>query len=140
MEVQITLTRDEALRKLFGFTVYDDGNGNGLPIVFRPETSALRVGSAEAPFSVAALPEHEDVMIRIFIDRHVVEVFVNDRQAMIVHHRDYRGKTELTAFTIGAPTRLKRVESWKLHPTNEGFRKALEDRNWEPQTQSPATP
>lgn len=134
MEVQITIPRSEALGKLFGFNVYNDGNGNGLPIVFRPETGMLRVGTAEAPFRVSDLAVDEDVVLRIYIDRHVVEVFVNDRQAMMAHHRDYQGRPSLTAFTIGAPTVLKKVEAWKIRPTNEGFRKAMEDRVWEPET------
>jgi sucrose-6-phosphate hydrolase SacC (GH32 family) len=131
-EIRITVDRREAERKLFGFTVFADGKGNGLPIVFRPETSALRVGTAEAPFSIAGLPEGEDVAIRIFVDRHIVEVFVNDRQAMLAHHGDYQGHPDLTAFTVGAPTRLKVVEAWKLHPTNQGFRDAQKNRRWEP--------
>jgi beta-fructofuranosidase len=134
MEVQITISRSEALGKLFGFTVYSDGNGNGMPIVFRPETGTLRVGSAEAPFCISDLPADEDVVLRIYIDRYVVEVFVNDVQAMIAHHRDYQGKVDLTAFTIGSPTVLKKIETWQIRPTNEGFRKAMADRVWEPQT------
>ncbi len=133
-EIRITISRAEAERKLFGFTVYADGAGGGLPIVFRPETASLRVGTAEAPFSIAGLPAGEDVTLRIFVDRHIVEVFANDRQAMLAHHRDYQGHPTLAAFTVGAPTRLRKVESWKLHPTNQGFREAQKNRVWEPST------
>ena len=132
MEVGITIDREESERKLFGFTVFADAQGGGLPIVFRPETSTLRVGSAEAPFSIANLPAGEDVRLRIFVDRHIVEVFVNERQAMVAHHRDYQGHPDLAAFTVGASTRLKRVETWKIHPTNQGFRDAQTTRLWEP--------
>ena len=131
-EVRITIDRKEAERKLFGFTVFADGKGGGLPIVFRPETSSLRVGSAEAPFSIASLPDGEDITVRIFVDRHIVEVFVNDRQAMLAHHREYQSHPVLSAFTVGAPTVLKKVETWKLHPTNQGFRDAQKNRLWEP--------
>ena len=132
MEVRITIARQEAERKLFGFTLFSDGKGNGLPIVFRPETSSLRVGTAEAPFSVADLPEGEDITLRIFIDRHLVEVFVNDRQAMLAHYHEYQGRPALTAFSVGAPTQIKKFETWKLHPTNQGFREAQKNRIWEP--------
>ncbi|WP_422927320.1 glycoside hydrolase family 32 protein [Singulisphaera sp. PoT] len=131
-EIRITIPRAEAERKLFGFTVYADGKGGGLPIVFRPEYGTLRVGTAEAPFSIADLPKGEDVTLRIFVDRHIVEVFANDRQALLAHHAEYAGHPTLAAFTVGAPTRLGKVESWKLHPTNQGFREAQKDRVWEP--------
>ncbi len=72
--IRITIDRKEAERKLFGFTVFADGQGGGLPIVFRPETGALRLGTTEAPFSIADLPPGEDVTLRIFVDRHIVEV------------------------------------------------------------------
>jgi beta-fructofuranosidase len=128
VEVRITIAREQAARKLFGFTLFSDGKGGGLPIVFRPETGTLRVGTAEAPFSVADLPAGEDVQLRIYIDKYVVEVFAGDRQAMIAIHADHFGKRDL------APTTLKKVEIWKLKPTNQGFLAAQNNRIWEPNT------
>jgi len=133
-EIRITIDRAEAERKLFGFTVFADGQGGGLPIVFRPETGALRLGTTEASFSIAELPPGEDVTLRIFVDRHIVEVFVNDRQAMIGHFRDYAGKTSFNAFSVGAPTLIRKLETWKLRPTNAGFREARKTRIWEPKS------
>jgi hypothetical protein len=130
----VTIDREQAARKFFGFTLFADGKGGGLPIMFRPETAALRVGSAEAPFSVASLPEGEDVELRIFVDKYLVEVFVNDRQAMVAMHRDYQGKRGFEAFSVRAPTHLKSVEVWNLEPTNQGFREAQKNRVWEPLT------
>ncbi|MGC4045667.1 MAG: glycoside hydrolase family 32 protein [Armatimonas sp.] len=135
VEVRITIDRQQALRKLFGFVVFADDNGGGLPIMLRPETSSLRVGTTEAPFAVADLPENEPVEVRIFIDKHLVEVFVNDRQALLATYPDYTGKHTLSAFTIGAPTTLQKVEIWKLRPTNQGFLEAQTNKIWEPDTQ-----
>lgn len=135
VEIRITIDRQQALRKLFGFVVFADENGGGLPILFRPETGTLRVGTTEAPFAVNDLPENELVEVRIFIDRHLVEVFVNDRQALLATYPDYAGKHTLAAFTIGAPTTLQKVEIWKLHPTNQGFFEAQASKIWEPDTQ-----
>lgn len=131
-EIRITVARQEADRKLFGFGLFSEGDGAGLPIVFRPETGALRVGTTEAPFRLTDLPANEDVELRIFVDRHLVEVFVNDRQAMVAHYPNYDGKTEFVGFTVGAPTTLKRVETWKIRPTNAGFFQAQKSRIWEP--------
>lgn len=135
MEFRVVVARGEAERKLFGFTLFADGKGGGLPLVFRPETGGMRLGTAEAPFAVSGLPPGEDLEVRIFIDRYLVEVFVNGRQAMIAAYLDHAGRNEIQAFTIGAPTVLRRVESWKLRPTNQGFLAAMKNRIWEPDTQ-----
>jgi sucrose-6-phosphate hydrolase SacC (GH32 family) len=135
VEVRVTVPRAEADRKLFGLTLFADGKGGGLPLVIRPETGALRLGTTEAPFSVADLPPGEDLVLRIFIDRYLVEVFANDRQAMVAAYPEYEGRLALHAFTVGAPTRLSKVEIWKLKPTNQGFLEARTSRIWEPDTQ-----
>lgn len=134
-EIRITVDRIQAERKRFGFTVFSDGKGGGLPIVIRPETRTLRLGNTEAPFAVADLPVGQDVELRIFVDKYIVEVFVNDRQAMIAAHMEWRGKAGLDARTFGDPTTIKTLEIWKLKPTNQGFLQARESRIWEPRTE-----
>ena len=134
IELRITIARDQAERKLFGFTLFSDGKGGGLPIMLRPETGTLRVGTAEAPFSIADLPKGEDVELSIFIDKYLVEVFANGRQAMVASYDDYLGKPDLNAFTVGAPMTIKKLEIWKLKPTNQGFLEAQKNHIWEPET------
>jgi hypothetical protein len=53
---------------------------------------------------------------------------------MVASHAAYSGKPDLNAFTIGAPTTIKKLEIWKLHPTNQGFREAQKNHVWEPNT------
>jgi len=134
-EIRIVIKRAEALRKLFGFVLFTDEEGNGLSITLRPETGTLRVGTTEAPFSLEDLPEDEDVEVRIFIDNYLVEVFANSRQAVLAAHMEYASKTALDAFTVGATTTLKSLEIWKLKPTNQGFVDARNNRVWEPDIQ-----
>jgi beta-fructofuranosidase len=132
LEIRITVPRAEALRKLFGFMLFSDGKGGGLPVLFRPETSTIRVGAVEAPFSVANLEAGENLDLRLFIDKYLVEVFVNDRQALLAAHFERPAKFVLGGFTVGAATHLDRVEIWNLKPTNQGFREAQKSRVWEP--------
>jgi beta-fructofuranosidase len=132
VEIRITVPRNQAARKLFGFTLFGDSADGGLPIIFRPETGTLRVGTTEAPFAVADLPDNEDVELRIFIDKYLVEVFVNDRQALLGVHLDCTGKQGLDAFTVGTETTIKRLDIWHLKPTNQGFLDAQSNRVWEP--------
>jgi len=134
VEIRIVIPRAEAERKRFGFTLFAGDKSEGLPILIRPETGTLRLGTTEAPFAVAALPKDEDVTLRIFIDKYLVEVFANDRQAMIGAHMDYRGKPALDAYTFRVPTTIKKLEIWKLHPTNQGFLEAQKNHIWEPET------
>lgn len=134
VEIRVTVAREEAARKLFGLVLFADGAGGGLPIFLRPETGTLRVGDTEAPFAAADLPAGEDVELRVFVDKYLVEVFANDRQAVLAAHLDHAGKRGLDAFTVGAATTLKRVDIWPLRPTNAGFRAALTNRVWEPKT------
>lgn len=117
-----------------GKTEIVQAESGGLSIMLRPENGTLRVGTTEAPFAVAELPAGEDVELRIFIDKYLVEVFANDRQALLVAHLDQRG-TGLDAFTVGAPTTIKRLDIWKLRPTNQGFLDAQIKRIWEPDIQ-----
>ncbi|MCF7818820.1 MAG: GH32 C-terminal domain-containing protein, partial [Kiritimatiellales bacterium] len=134
VELRVTVDRAQAERRCFGLTLFSDGKGGGLPILIRNDTGTLRVGDTEAPFAVSDLPPGEDVELRVFIDKYFVEVFANDRQAMVATYMDYRGKTGLDEYTFGPPAPLKKVEIWKLKPTNQGFREAQTNRVWEPAT------
>lgn len=139
-EIRISVDSAEIQRKRFGVQLFasegQQGEGNpGLPILFHPEYSTLRIGTTEAPFAVTDLAEGEDLEIRIFIDKYLVEVFVNDRQAALTAHMAYKTGRSLTLYSYGASTTLRAVEIWKMKPTNQGFRKALKSRVWEPDTE-----
>jgi beta-fructofuranosidase len=132
MEIRVTVDRKEAARKQFGFRLFTGEDAKGLPIVIQPSSGTLRVGTTEAPFAVADLPEGEDVELRIFIDKYLVEVFANNRQAMVAAHMDWQTARGFDAYTFGAPTAINKVEIWRLKPTNEGFLKARESGIWQP--------
>ena len=114
VEIRITIDRQQALRKLFGFVVCADAAGNGLPLIFRPETGTIRLGNAEAPFAINSLAADEDLEIRIFIDNFLVEVFINDRQSIVAEYEAYAGHTALFGITVGAATMLKTLEVWQI--------------------------
>jgi sucrose-6-phosphate hydrolase SacC (GH32 family) len=135
VEIRILIDRAEAERKRFGFYLFAGEKSEGLPILFQPETATIRLGGTEAPFSVSSLPPGEDVELRIFIDKYLVEIFVNGRQAMIAAHMEYRGKTGLNGYSFGDPTKIKSIETWKLAPANQGLLEARTNRIWEPKTE-----
>ena len=133
-EIRIIVDRAEIQRKRFGVQLFASEGQQGLPILFHPEYSTLRIGTTEAPFAVTDLAEGEDLEMRIFIDKYLVEVFVNDRQAALIAHMEYKAGNALNLYSYGGPTTLKQVEIWMMKPTNEGFRKALKNRIWVPTT------
>jgi beta-fructofuranosidase len=134
-EFCIVISREQALRKLFGFVLFADQDGRGLSIMLRPDAGTLRVGTTEAPFAVADLPDGEDVELRIFVDKYLVEVFANSRQAVLTAHMDYSKKHRLDAFSVGEKTAIKKIEIWKLKPTNQGFFDAQINPIWHPERQ-----
>lgn len=132
VEIRIRLARQEAERKLFGFVLFA-GGGQGLPIVFRPDSGTVRLGDGEAPFAVNDLAGGEDLELRIFVDHYLVEIFINDRQALVAVYPDYADQRTLAAFSVGQPTQIESLEMWKLTPTNEGFLEARERPVWTPE-------
>jgi sucrose-6-phosphate hydrolase SacC (GH32 family) len=134
LEIRISVDRAQATRKRFGLQLFADETHDGLPILLHPETGMLRVGTTEAPFAVADLPPGEDVELRIFIDKYLVEVFANGRQAVVTAYMDYRAANGLRLYSYGGPTTIKTVEIRQLKATNEGFFAARESRIWEPAT------
>ncbi len=134
-EIRIRVDRAQTERKRFGVQLFADQNNPGLEVMIRPETSTLRLGTTDAPFAIVDLPEGEDLELRIFVDKYVVEVFANDRQAAIAAYHDYQTASGLRIYSYGEPTTFREVTIWKLQSTNQGIIEARENRIWEPQTE-----
>lgn len=131
LEISVLIKRDEAIHKRFGFFLFSDDPEEGFPIIINPPSKAIRVGTVEAPFLVSDIPEGEDLEIRIFVDRYLIEVFVGDRQAVVGSHMDYKENKGLFGYTYGSSTELDQIKIWKLKPTNRGFLKAQKNKIWE---------
>ncbi|MEI8288226.1 MAG: GH32 C-terminal domain-containing protein [Verrucomicrobiota bacterium] len=96
----------------FGLDVLCNTDGEkGLQIAYEAETKTLRVGQTRAPF---ALREGEDLVLRVFIDKNLVEVFANDRQAAVGEQNYVEGNTGIRLFSKGGDVAVKEVKSWKL--------------------------
>ena len=75
-------------------------------------SKTLNVGSIKPPFD---LKKDEDLTLRIFIDKHLIEVFANDRQAAVGWH-DYDAKDlHVSLFSRGGDLRLKRISLWQMN-------------------------
>lgn len=135
-EIRLVIPREDVSRKLFGLVLFSDGKGGGLPIVFRPETGTVRVGNSEINFAAGDLSDGEDLEIRVFIDKYLVEVFIGDRAASVVSFPSGElSAHKIDGFSVGAPTRIRSLEAWKLKSTTEGFHRAQQQPLWTLQTE-----
>jgi beta-fructofuranosidase len=69
-----------------------------------------------APF---ALREDESLHLRVFVDRSVVEIYANDRQA--IGRRVYpmrADSTRVSLFSQGGAARFRSVRAWEMMPAN----------------------
>jgi sucrose-6-phosphate hydrolase SacC (GH32 family) len=132
-EIRIIIDREEALKKRFGLRLFSDKQQPGLEVMVRPETDTLRLGDTDAPFKVSDLPAGEDVELRIFIDKYLIEVFANNRQAILTSHMDYKNTKKLMGYSFWSPVTLKSVEIWQMKVTNQDFFEARNSRIWEPE-------
>ena len=133
-EIKVTLDCAQVRRKRFGLQLFANEKHEGLPIMIRPETGSLHIGEIDVPFAVADLPEGEDLELRIFIDKYLVEVFANDRQAAVAVYMDYQLANGLYFYTYGDSTTIQQLDIWKMKATNQGFFEARDSRIWEPET------
>ena len=70
----------------------------------------------EAPFE---LKPGERLKLRVFVDKSVVEVFANSRQA--IARRIYPSRQDsigIQLFSVGADVHVHSLEAWKVKPSN----------------------
>jgi beta-fructofuranosidase len=70
--------------------------------------------------------------LHIFIDKYLVEVFVNGRQAVMTADMEWQTENGFDAYAWGAPTMIRNVEVWKLKTTTQGYLEARKNCIWEP--------
>jgi sucrose-6-phosphate hydrolase SacC (GH32 family) len=98
--------------KQFGVQVYCDKDGaNGFPIMVEPETKTLALGEMKVPFE---LKPGEDLTLRVFLDKNMIEVFVNDRQAAVAPHKYAPENLGVSLFSKGGDVVVKEVRGWKM--------------------------
>jgi sucrose-6-phosphate hydrolase SacC (GH32 family) len=110
IELEVTFAASAA--KEFGLDVLCDTNGNnGVRIACLAESKKLQVGEVHAPFE---LKKGEDLALRIFIDKNLVEVFANDRQAAVTASDYVPENRSARLFSTGGDTMVKKITCWKM--------------------------
>jgi beta-fructofuranosidase len=97
----------------FGLDVLCDKNGeNGVRVAYLAESKRLQVGTVQAPFE---LKQGEDLTLRVFIDKNLVEVFANDHQAAVSAGKYVPENLTVTLFSKGGDAVIKKkVTAWKM--------------------------
>jgi sucrose-6-phosphate hydrolase SacC (GH32 family) len=93
----------------------DDAGKNGIEIGHGAGRPSLKVDYIEPPFELA---EGEDLTLRIFIDKSMVEVFANDRQAAVAWHEPTPERLRIGMFARGGDS-TARVKAWKMRSIYE---------------------
>ena len=111
-ELEIIL--DAPTAKEFGIKVLcDEGGNRGFTIASGKGEKTLTVDYINPPFE---LREGEDLTLRVFIDKNLIEVFANDRQAAVGWHHYDPQDLHISLFTKGGELKVKKVSAWKMKP------------------------
>jgi len=111
MELEIVLEAPTA--KEFGIKVLCDQDGsNGFTTSLGKSSKTLKVGYISPPFE---LKEGEDLTLRIFIDKNMIEVFANDRQAAVAWHDYDAADLHVSLFSMGGDLKVKSVSAWQMN-------------------------
>jgi len=95
-----------------GINLLADAEGKeGISIIAGADRKSLKIGTIEAPFAVR---QGEDLTLRVFIDKNLVEVFANDRQAAMFAHKQIRENPNIRLFAKGGKAVVKSAKAWKI--------------------------
>lgn len=110
IELEVTFTAPTAAE--FGVNVLSGPEGKGaFKIASDPAANLLTVDYTRAPFT---LKKGEDLTLRIFIDKCIVEVFANNRQAVVAWHVNDPEETSISLFANGGDVKVKEVKAWTM--------------------------
>ncbi|MGB5848512.1 MAG: GH32 C-terminal domain-containing protein, partial [Ignavibacteriaceae bacterium] len=110
--VELEVKFKAPLPKEFGINMLGDGSENDeLSITFGAGQKELSIGKINPPFELKA---GEELTLRIFIDKNLVEIFANDRQAAVVSHASIRKNPNIKIFTKDKDLFVKEIHAWNM--------------------------
>jgi beta-fructofuranosidase len=116
VELEVVMSAPNA--QSFGINLLCDAKGeNGFTIASSAGSTNLTVGYIQPPFT---LKEGEDLTLRIFIDKSMIEVFANERQAAVAWHEYAPENLRVSLFAKGGDLLIKKVTAWKMKSAYSG--------------------
>ena len=128
--VEFSVTFQAPLPNDFGVRLLTDaGDNNGITITAGANRTDLQISEQDGSEIDVINPEFqlqagEDLTLRIFIDKKVVEVFANDKQAAAAYTNGYlRSKPNLSLFTNDADVLVSDLKAWNMSSAYSTFPK-----------------
>jgi sucrose-6-phosphate hydrolase SacC (GH32 family) len=109
--IELNVAIEPTSAREYGVNVFCDANGSGFPITIKPERKALAIGNIESPFEAK---QGEGLNLRIFLDKGMVEVFANDRQAVVYMQPHKPEDVGVSLFSKGGDMVVKQVTGWRM--------------------------
>ncbi len=117
LELKITFAAPLAAK--CGLRVLCDPDGkDGFTISAGSTSKTLTVGYVNPPFE---LKEGEDLTLRVFLDKNMVEVFANDRQAAVAWHEYEQDDVHVSLFSSAGSVTVKDLEAWRMKSCYSGL-------------------
>ena len=96
----------------YGIEVLCDENGkNGIPVTVYPSRKTLNIAGVSAPLNI---PVDQETVLRVFIDKGIIEVFANDTQAMVYAHKRTHPHANHQLTSFQGNINVKSVRAWKM--------------------------
>jgi sucrose-6-phosphate hydrolase SacC (GH32 family) len=110
--LELNLTIEPTVAKEYGVKVFCDANGGGLPITLNAANKTLAIGKIAAPFD---LKPGETLKLRLFLDKGMVEVFANERQAIVSMQQHQPQDVGISLFANGGDIMVKEIKAWQMN-------------------------
>jgi sucrose-6-phosphate hydrolase SacC (GH32 family) len=115
--LELELTIAAPLPQELALTLLSNERGEGgMNIVAGAGRQTLRVGSTEPPF---ALAPGEDLTLRVFIDKNLVEVFANERQAAVFAVKSAQARPNVSLCAVGGNATVRSIRAWRMRTIYE---------------------
>jgi len=125
---ELAITIDSATAKQFGVKVRASAGGEEETLLYY-DADARRLcfdstlsgidGRRTLEQAPLELKDGESLRLRVFVDKSVVEVYANDRQAIC--RRVYPGRNDslgVALFALGGEAKISTVKAWEMMPSN----------------------
>jgi len=126
LELEITLLPGTATQAGVMVNCSEDGreqtkiyyDANEKKLKFDGTLSSIDMGKRNIEIAPFELQKGEVLVLRVFIDKSIVEVFSNDRQAIGRSVYPKLGGTGIKLFSKGGDVKVISVKAWELMPSN----------------------
>ena len=110
--IDLEIKFNSPLPNQFGVDILGDSLGNNFVEILIDEVkNVIHVGNVKAPFN---LMNNEDLHLRVFIDKNIIEIFANDKQAIVYEHEYIRNQPNIKIFSKDDDLFVESIQTWKM--------------------------